>query len=851
MDIIESLRSITGRQKELADDLDAQRRSLEDSDFVKENESLKAEIEKFRADFEKIKGEAASLADENTGLKNALYEHVFNEKNAIVSNTAEKLKIYFRAETGGEIDRLSAIEQNVKSRIKFIKDTLAENNVEMEKEFGAKLDELALLMDKKVTEASLKAARSSGPFSQEEREQLDALKSEEISDEQIRAVAKKNNIERFVGLNVLNVIGIVLLLIGAVTAIRYTYAKLSDLSKGLMFFAIGGIMLVFGEIMNRKKPNVFSLGISAGSIAILYTALAASYFVLQIMGMYPAIAVCVLLTAGAFLLSDRYNSQIIAIFALAGGYLPIISTGESSIFVYGAMVYFAVLNLFALIVSWKRKWRVMAFIGLSFNIIATAYICLFTGVAGFRHIGEPSVFDITLIIVYAVFAFLIYTAIPVISTYRAKTKFRKSDVVLLAINTLFSSLIMYGIFLNFRLDDFNGLLAVIFAVFYLLLGRIIEKKFANEEANIRALFYLTGLAFVVLIIPLQFGRAWLSLGWLAEGVLLSVYGILKNEKKFRIAGLVICILCLGAFLLLDFSWMRRVLFVWKYTAITIGSLLILGAYMYKKTMSGSFVSVYKYFAIANFQIYAVYIIHKLGNMLYAAYPGERVFQIGYLVSAASVTAVFFIAYAVTRIKLLLSPGIKVMSVIMYCAGIVWMFANNSVSTPVARIYMRHTTPDIGITIAGTAILAALGVFSVLVVRDAVKIIVTQRKKGIEWLPLVVSGYFVILLSQNLIAQYNLSFSSAAISVIYVLASLAWIIYGFVRRFAFIRRFGLALAIFAVAKLFLIDLATLTQGYRIVTYFALGVTLIAISFVYQYFSKRLELKEGMTIHAEKE
>jgi uncharacterized membrane protein len=131
----------------------------------------------------------------------------------------------------------------------------------------------------------------------------------------------------------------------------------------------------------------------------------------------------------------------------------------------------------------------------------------------------------------------------------------------------------------------------------------------------------------------------------------------------------------------------------------------------------------------------------------------------------------------------------------------------------------------------------------------IKTIITERKKGIEWLPLVVSAYFVILLTQNLIAQYNLAFSSAAISVIYVLTALAWIIYGFTRRFAFIRRFGLALAIFAVAKLFLIDLWNLTQGYRIVSYFALGITLIAISFVYQYFSKRLELKEGITIKKE--
>jgi hypothetical protein len=515
------------------------------------------------------------------------------------------------------------------------------------------------------------------------------------------------------------------------------------------------------------------------------------------------------------------------------------------------MVYFAALNLFALIVSLNRKWRVMAFTGLSFNIIATAYICLFAGTGRSWSSGGPDILEKTLTIIYAVFAFLIYTAIPVISTYRAKTNFKKSDVVLLAINTVFSGLIMYGVFNRLRLYDYDGFLAVAFAVFYLLLGRFIEKKFQNEEPHIKALFYLTGLAFVVLIIPLQFGRAWLSLGWLAEGVLLAVYGILKNEKNFRKAGFVICILCLGAFLIFDLSWMRRDMFVWKYSAITLGSLLILGAYMYKKTMAGPFAAVYKYFVLANAQIYVIYIIHKLGNVLSAAYPGRQAFQIDYLVSAACITAIFFIAYAVTRIKLLSSPGIKVMSVMLYAAGIIWLFVNNGINSPVAGVYFRPSPPEFGITAAGTAILFVLGLLSVLAVRDAVKVIITQQKKGIEWLPLIVSGYFVILLSQNLISQYNLSFSSAAISVIYVLASLAWIIFGFMRRFAFIRRFGLALAIFAVAKLFLVDLASLTAGYRIVSYFALGITLIAISFVYQYFSKRLELKEGMTIHVEKE
>jgi len=267
-------------------------------------------------------------------------------------------------------------------------------------------------------------------------------------------------------------------------------------------------------------------------------------------------------------------------------------------------------------------------------------------------------------------------------------------------------------------------------------------------------------------------------------------------------------------------------------------------------MTGNFISVYKYFAVANAWCYVIYIINKLGNMLYSVYSGEQVYQIAYLISAASVTATFFIAYFITRIKLLPGKGMKVVSVILYCIGVIWLFINNGSLSPVASVYFSMTTPKFGITLIGTLILAVLGFLSVLSALDVMRIIIIERKKGIEWLPLIVSGYFVILLSHNLIAQYSLSFSSAVISIIYALTALAWIIFGFMRRFVFIRRFGLALALFAVIKLFLLDLSGLAQGFRIVSYFALGISLIGISFVYQYFSKRLELKEGMSVHEKK-
>jgi len=565
--------------------------------------------------------------------------------------------------------------------------------------------------------------------------------------------------------------------------------------------------------------------------------------------MYPALVICVILTFGSFSLSVRYNSQVIASFSLIGGYLPMISVFDNinSAFMYGAMAYFVILNLLALSISWSRKWRVTAFFGLFFNIIGTAILCLIVFPAVFYKLADSAkVTGSAVNILYAVFAFLIYTAIPMISTYHTKLKFKKSDITLLAINTVFSSLFIYNIFWESGLDNFGGLLAVGFALVYILLCFVIEKKFPKEEKNIKTLFFLTSITFVILIIPMQFGRVWLSLGWLTQGVILTVYGILKEDKRFKKAGLIICALCLGVFLLFDLPLIRwNNLFIWKYTAITAGSLIILGIYMFKKLMSGKFITVYKYFTITNVWLYTVYIFNELGSLINAVNISSNVFiggQIYYLVSASSITTAFIIAYIITRIKLLGDKGIKVFSITMYVIGIILLFILNSTSTPL--YYYNRINPNAGIIIAGTVILIILGVLSVLAIRDAMKVIIIRRKKGIEWLPLVVSGYFIVFLSHNLVLHFNLNFTSAVISIIYVLTALAWIIYGFMRRFAFIRRFGLALAIFAVVKLFIVDLYGLTQGYRIFSYFALGLTLVAISFVYQYFSKKLEVKENV-------
>ena len=95
---------------------------------------------------------------------------------------------------------------------------------------------------------------------------------------------------------------------------------------------------------------------------------------------------------------------------------------------------------------------------------------------------------------------------------------------------------------------------------------------------------------------------------------------------------------------------------------------------------------------------------------------------------------------------------------------------------------------------------------------------------------------MIILTQNLITQYGLAFNNMVISIIYIVTALLWIIFGFTKRYMLTRRFGLGLSMLSVAKLFLVDLAFSSQGYRILSYFIFGLVFVAISYVYQRFDK---------------
>jgi len=812
------IKDILKRQKEILVELETKQSEFDKSDLRRQLDDL----ENTKTQLNQTLEEIDKLKAENKRLKNALFEHTFNEKVFLVENAKAKAEIYFK-NYEGELNRLTELENSIKKRIDNMTLSLKASRVNIGNNIYQKLDDLAFETNKQITEARRSINKIEGVFSDNEKDEFDKLKSEQLTDDEILKATKKNNFERLIGLNLINKLGILLVVIGVILLSRYTVFKLPDMLKSILMFCAGGAILVAGEFLNRKKANVFSLGISALGVAVLYISLATSFFAFKVLTMYPAILLCVLITATSLILSRRYNSQTILIFTLIGGYMPMFSVDSSNI-IFGAMVYFIVLNCLALLVSFSKKWTLASFVGLFLNIAGSIYIMT----------QMPHKYEIVSI-PYLLFAFIVYTLIPILGTYAQKTTFKKSDVVLLGVNTFFSCILMYIAFYQNNFDDYLGLLALGFAVIYVGLGTFIEKKFEGEK-KAQGLFYLTGLTFAILMIPFQFGKAWLSLGWLIEGVAITCFGIFTQDKKIRRAGFIIYGLCVGSFILFDINMRIDYQLSLKYLSITLGSAIILGSLAYMKTLSTRFEKAFKYFTIINLWSYAIYVtqtdLYRIINL-----PS---FNKQYLVNAASIVLTISIAFVAPRIKILNDRGTKIISIAIYVISILWLNIINTYSDPIIGLY---SIENLTASIIGSIIIAVLGIISVFAVYDLLKTVVMDRKLGVEWYPMILSAYFLVTLTNNLVSQYMLDFSSAVISIIYVILALILITIGFMKHFSYIRRFGLILSLLAVAKLFLIDLSNLDGGFRIATYFALGITLIVISFVYQSFSKRLELSKG--------
>jgi len=808
---------------------------VEQEGLAAENARLKQHIQSLTQNNDVLTQRVSDLSDESNRLKASLNEQMLNERLGLLKYTRRNLEFYYSSGEGDLQNKITQLESKYKALLDTLKKSIEGVISESDTDLSAKLAELEGYFDavlKDIRTRQIKGTEALKNAAEKEilEREKDPLPSSEALEKRLRIF----NIEMGIGTKAANILGLLLILLGVVFGLQYTYVHLlySDELRGAAAYILGILFLVAGEVLLRRRHTMFSMGLAAGGVAILFAATAMSYFVLGILSIPVAIALCIGISVVAFILSIRYASQTIACFALLGGYLPMTAlTALPSVnqgMVVGAMAYFVFLTLLALVLASQKKWPIMNILSFVLSSIGALVLTLILNapvLAGVAYLSANFIMYLGLILIY-----------PLRMVWRSKDKgdaadglevsLNIADMIILSANTIINCIMIYTVLNRDATFPYNGLLAIgFFAVYFG--GAKLTQRFLSNDRRVAGLFYLTSLIFAILIMPLQFSLDWLMIGWMAMGVALVSYGVLQKVRGFEWAGWLITVLGILVFVsnIMDQSWMTVWHFV-NYTCLTLGLIGILVAYrvanrdsaLFFHSQKGQGVLIFQYALIIQTLLYTLYTASFLHDVFSAPWHWHSVL----LVMTALVYGV--------GIKYIPWIADRVVSAISLCIS-VWA---------VLAALVLNTSAIISIDppIAEFGLLIAFNLFSVFVVFDGVNTLRKVWGNVVEGLSLATSVYGLILVTMVLMVQFEYSITSMVLSAIGMLAAFLWIIFGFIRHNRTMRLFGLVFSLFSLAKLFFVDLYFLPAGLRIVSYFIFGIIFLAISFVYQFFSRRL-------------
>lgn len=531
-----------------------------------------------------------------------------------------------------------------------------------------------------------------------------------------RAVAKEESLESRIGAQWLNRIGIAAVLIGVSYFLKYAFDN-NWIGPGgrIAIGLLAGIGVVaWSERFRARGYSLFSLSLKAVGIGVLYLSLWAAFQLYHLVPAPVAFLAMVAVTASTGVLAIRQDAQILAAFALAGGFATplLLSTGQNrpvELFSYVALLDVATVVLIA-----YRPWRRL----LAGSFLGT--LVLYVGWYDRFYTDD----QLARTLFFATLFFVIFAAVPLVRrrATAGPVSYTVVGITLLNAAAYFSE--AYGMLQHLKPSPLPWL-AVALAAIYIVLARHLRQQAVAEGSEVAPLIPLLhmalGIGFVTIAIPLQLERHWITIGWFVQAAALLF--VAHRGRSDFLRWFSVGALALGVCRLLFIDNFETTRLIFNERGAT----------------------------------YAVAIAVLAGIVAYARRQGESGWPV---------------ALPIVALNLL------------------------------ALLALNHEVSDY---------------FS----REIA--VVTQGFAG--------SGYAVDPGAGERYHRLSIArdFTYSAVWMIYGAALMA---VGFRRRSAFLRWQALVLIAVTVVKVFTYDVSQLDTGYRVLSFIALGVILLGISFAYQ-------------------
>ncbi|WP_027137307.1 DUF2339 domain-containing protein [Gaetbulibacter saemankumensis] len=334
-----------------------------------------------------------------------------------------------------------------------------------------------------------------------------------------------SDLEKFIGENLINKIGIIIIIIGVAIGAKYSieHNLISPLTRIILGYLVGVGLLGFGIKLKTSYEN-FSAVLVSGAISIMYFMTYAAYSFYMLFPQVVAFVFMVVFTIFSVIAALHYNKQVIAHIGLVGAYaVPFLLSEESG----NATIlfsYMVIINGGILVIAIKKYWKPLYLSSFVITWLIYASWQLYSYSSGV-YFGVALTF---IIIFFTIFyaAFLVFKLIK-------KEQFQITDILMLLANSFVFYGFGYGILESHEVgSQLLGVFTLCNGIVHFIVSVIIYKQKLGDKN----LFYLVSglvLVFITITIPVQLDGNWVTLLWVGEGALLFWIGRTKGLPVYE------------------------------------------------------------------------------------------------------------------------------------------------------------------------------------------------------------------------------------------------------------------------------------------------------------------------------
>ncbi|QDK78978.1 DUF2339 domain-containing protein [Spirosoma sp. KCTC 42546] len=328
-----------------------------------------------------------------------------------------------------------------------------------------------------------------------------------------RFLAENPDLEKFIGENLINKIGIAILVAGIGYFVKFAIDQnwINEIGRVLIGILAGGLLLGVAHRL-RNTFTAFSSVLVAGGLSVLYFTIAIAFSDYKIFSQTAAFLLMVVITGFAVLLAIAYNRSALAVMSLIGGFATpfMVSTGHSNYVVLFS--YLLVLDCGMLVLAYFKKWNIVHFVAYGFTVLLYS-LWLSTEVLGVKQGPYSGA------LLFASLFYVVFMAMNLIYNLKHQAKFLAIEISLLLSTTAFYYAAGMIILANVNHGAYQGLFTAGLAVVNFGIATLLYRQGTVDRTLIYLLIGLV-VTFASLTVPIQLDGNFITMFWALEAVLL-------------------------------------------------------------------------------------------------------------------------------------------------------------------------------------------------------------------------------------------------------------------------------------------------------------------------------------------